>query len=120
MNDKSILDTIKHMLGGLDSGEDSHFDTDILIHINSAFDVLHQLGLGPDDFRVSDSSTTWGEFTTNSKCIDLVSTYIYLFVRKTFDPPTNSFLLDAMNKDIKEYEWRLNVLANEAYDYTNQ
>lgn len=117
MNNESILDTIKKMLGGSDSNDDTHFDMDILIHINSAFDVLHQLGIGPDDFRIEDSSTTWDEYTTNSKCISLVATYIYLFVRKSFDPPTNSFLLDAINKDMKEYEWRLNVLANEARNY---
>lgn len=121
MDDKSILDTIKHMLGGLDSGEDDHFNTDIIVHINSAFEVLHQLGLGPEEgFYIEDNSATWGDYLTNSKCVRLVSTYIYLFVRKSFDPPANSFLLEAINKDLKEYEWRLNVLANEMHNYTNQ
>lgn len=119
MND-SILDTIKKMLGGLDSEDDGYFDTDIIVHINTAFDILHQLGLGPDEgFFIEDNSSKWSDFSTNGKLINMAKTYIYLLVRKTFDPPSNGFVMDAINKDLDEYEWRLNVLANEAHNYTN-
>lgn len=119
MND-SILDTIKKMLGGFDSDEDTHFDTDIIIHINTAFDILHQLGLGPEEgFYIEDNSSVWSDFSTNGKIINMAKTYIYLLVRKTFDPPTSGFVMDAINKDLDEYEWRLNVLANEMKNYSD-
>lgn len=119
MND-SILDTIKQMLGGLDSEEDTAFDTDIIVHINSAFGVLEQLDIGPSGgFFITDNSSKWSDYSTNEKQIHLVKTYIYLFVRKTLDPPSSGFVLDAINKDLKEYEWRLNVMANNAHNYTN-
>lgn len=118
--DDSILNTIKKMLGGLDSADDSVFDTDIIVHINTAFDILHQLGVGPEEgFSIEDETSKWSDYSTNGRLINMAKTYIYLLVKKTFDPPSNSFVMDAINKDLKEYEWRLNVLANEAYNYTN-
>ena len=103
----SILTSVKKFLG---IGEDyTHFDPDIVMHINSAFFVLNQLGVGPESpFTIEDKSSVWSDFVGDGK-IELVRTYVYLFVRRIFDPPTNSAHLSALNEQIKEYEWRMNV-----------
>jgi len=45
----------------------------------------------------------------------MVKTYVYLRVRFIFDPPTTSYLLEAMKEQIKEFEWRLNVKREDTY-----
>ncbi len=103
----SILTSIKKALGIEE--EYTHFDPDIIMHINSAFFVLHQLGVGPETpFSIKDKSATWDEFIDADK-LELVKTYIYMVVRRAFDPPSNSAHLNALSEMIKEYEWRMNV-----------
>lgn len=107
----SILDSVKKPLG-IDSSYDV-FDQDIIMHINSVFATLQQLGVGPSDaFAIEDSSANWDEFIKDTKNINSVKSYIYIKVRLLFDPPTTSFALDAMKKQADEYEWRLNVAAD--------
>lgn len=106
----SILTTIKKLLGIIEA--DETFDVDIIIHINSAFSTLNQLGVGPEEgFTIRDKTATWNEFIDDSR-IENVKTYIYLKVRQVFDPPTNSGLLDAINRQINELEWRMNVTVD--------
>lgn len=107
---ESILLTIKKMLG-LES-DYGVFDADVIVGINSALFVLTQLGVGPEDgFAVYGPGETWGEFIGDSKKFEAVKSYIYIKTRLLFDPPTNSFLLDALNKQAQEFEWRLNENA---------
>ena len=47
MDENSILQTIRHMLGGVVDDE-SHFDLDLKVFINAAFTKLCQLGVGPE------------------------------------------------------------------------
>lgn len=102
----SILDTIKKMLGNVFDD----FDQDIIVHINSALAVLRQLGIGPaSGFRITGSSKTWNDFVPDSENLDEIKTYIYLKVKKVFDPPQNSTHLAALDASIAEYEWRLSV-----------
>ena len=104
----SILNDIKKLLG-IDNTY-TEFDTDIIIHINSVFMILNQLGVGPESgYRITDSLNTWSEFTDNEYEMESVKSYIYLKVRMMFDPPQSSALMQAMNEQIKEFEWRLNV-----------
>lgn len=104
----SILNGTKKILG-MDS-DYTAFDFDVITHINAAFSTLNQLGVGPvDGFFISDSQDNWEDFVVPANQLNLVKTYVYLKVRYLFDPPTTSFHLDAMDKQIKEYEWRLNV-----------
>jgi len=105
----SILTSIKKLLGIHE--EYTEFDKDLVIHINSAFFVLYQLGVGDDPttpFSITDASSTWYDFISPSK-VDLVKSYIYLKVRLMFDPPQNSSLLQAMKEQIAEFEWRATV-----------
>ena len=104
----SILDNTKKMLG-IDS-EYTAFDTDIVIHINSAFTYLQQLGVGPvQGFLIVDNETGWSEFIGDVSIINSVKTYMYLKVRQVFDPPATSYLIESTRKQAEELEWRLNV-----------
>lgn len=104
----SILNTIKKMLGI--PVEDTAFDTDIIVNINSAFMVLNQLGVGPETvYHIEDSSAKWVDFLTDTVMYQAVKTYIYLKVKLVFDAPGTSFHLDAVKQQIAELEWRLCV-----------
>ena len=106
--DDSILDSIKKILG-MPPDYDA-FDTDLVIHINSVFGTLAQLGVGPaGGFSISDNTTLWKSYLGDSKDLEMVKSYIALKVRLVFDPPTIGAVMDAMKEQIREYEWRLNV-----------
>ncbi len=103
----SILTSIKKLLG-LDEDYEV-FDIDIIIHINSAFMKLNQLGVGPiDGFSISDKSSVWSDFT-NIKDIEGIKTFVYLSVRLVWDPPQAGYLIEAINKQLDELAWRINL-----------
>lgn len=103
----SILNSVKKILG-ITSDNDA-FDEDVIIHINSAFSTLTQLGIGPTTgFAIEDETAEWGDFATDN-AYNTIKTYIGLRVRQLFDPPSTSFLISAFNDQIKELEWRMNV-----------
>lgn len=104
----SILSSIKKMLGLTE--EYDYFDPDIIMHINSVFMILNQLGVGPKNgFSISDKTTTWDEYISDDPNVESVKTYMYMKVRLMFDPPLSSAVTDAMNRNINELEWRLNA-----------
>jgi len=108
----SILLSIKKMIGV--PKDYDVFDPDIIIHINTVFDSLNQMGVGPEEgFSISDSSTEWSEFLTFGKNSEMVKTYMYLKVRMLFDPPSNGTLSTVLSEQIKEYEWRLLIFADQ-------
>lgn len=108
---ESILTSIKKLLGITEDYE--HFDPDIIMHINSVFMILTQLGVGPEDgFAINNKETTWSEFTNDDKKIEAVKTYVYMKVKLLFDPPTSSSVVEAMNRSISEFEWRLNIAVD--------
>lgn len=105
----SILTSIKKLLGIDENYE--HFDQDIIMHINSVFMVLQQLGVGADSYSIEDKTATWSDYLGESGIANYqaVKTYIYLKVRLVFDPPTSSYVVEAINNQIKELEWRFTV-----------
>lgn len=104
----SILDSIKKLLGI--PSEAIEFDTDILIHINSVFSILTQLGVGPSSgFSIEDSSAEWSDFIGDDVRLSDVKSFVYLKTRLLFDPPASSAAMDAMNRMASELEWRINV-----------
>ena len=106
--DESILTSIKKLLGIPEDHE--HFDVDIIMHINSVFMILTQLGIGPDDgFKITDKLTTWNEYLPDGANIESVKSYMYLKVRLLFDPPSSSSIIESINRLISELEFRLNV-----------
>lgn len=110
---ESILTSIKKMLGP--TAEYEYFDPDIIMHINTAFMELNQLGVGPSEgFRIEDESTTWNEYIPeDDKRFEAVKTLIYLKVKLVFDPSSSSTILESMNRTIDRLEWRLNAAAEE-------
>ena len=109
--DSSILTSIKKLLGI--AKEDTSFDQDIIMHINTVFAILAQLGVGPaNGFSIEDDSAIWEDYLGNATNLELVKSYIYMKVRSIFDPPTSSILADAMNKNISELEWRINTTVD--------
>lgn len=107
---ESILTSIKKLLGIAEEYE--HFDADIIMHINSVFSILTQLGVGPEEgFRIEDSITTWEEFVGDSINYESIKSYIYMQVKLLFDPPQSSTVIESMRRMINEFEWRLNVTA---------
>jgi hypothetical protein len=106
--ENSILISTKKVLG---IAEDyTVFDLDIITHINASFSILNQLGLGqPEGFFIEDATATWDGFLVPLNQLNLVKTYVILKVRMLFDPPATGFLVSAMENQLKEYEWRLNV-----------
>ena len=108
----SILLSVKKMIGV--PREYTVFDTDIITHINTTFDVLNQMGVGPEEgFSISDESTEWNEYLTYGQESNIVRSYMYLKVRTLFDPPTNASLFGVYEKQLQEYEWRLLIFADE-------
>jgi hypothetical protein len=106
--EESILKSTKKILG-LDEAYTA-FDHDVITHINAAFSILDQLGVGPEGgFAIEDDLTEWNEYDVPFNQLQLVKTYVYLKVRILFDPPGTSFLVNAANDQLREYEWRLNV-----------
>jgi hypothetical protein len=111
--EESILIGTKKILGI--ASDYTAFDHDIITHINTAFSVLTQLGVGPaNGFMIDDETEHWTDFITeDDPQYNAVRTYVYLKVRLYFDPPTTSYLIGAFDKQIQELEWRLNVHREE-------
>lgn len=105
----SILTSIKKLLG-IEDGY-THFDSDIIIFINSALMTLTQLGVGPTEgFLIYGAEEKWVDFLGENLAMLIgVQTYVFNKVRLVFDPPTNSFVVDVIERQNKEFEWRLNI-----------
>ena len=114
--DDSILQSTKKYLG-IDTGCDA-FDQDVMLHINSVFSILYQIGVdSAKHARVEDVSTKWSDFFAEDEdLLRLIKDYVYLRVRIIFDPPTSSFVLEALNKQVSEFEWRIHIEAEGAFD----
>lgn len=110
-NTDSILLSIKKLLGILE--DDQAFDTDIIIHINSVFMILNQLGIGPaDGFKIESQDEIWDQFIQDNKLLEDIKTYIYLKVKLIFDPPLNSSIQGSIERTISELEFRINLKEN--------
>lgn len=109
----SILTSIKQLLGP--SAEDTHFDPDIIMHINTVLAILTQVGVGPKaGFAITDATATWTDFAGDDPRLSFVKTYVYLKVKLVFDPPLSSAVLQAMKESISELEWRQFVQTDPA------
>lgn len=117
---ESILTSIKKLLGITE--EYDHFDSDIIMHINSVFMILHQLGVGPENgFSITDKFATWTDYLpADSKNFEAVKSYMHLKVKLLFDPPLSSTVMECMKQMASELEWRLNVEAETGGKEVNQ
>lgn len=111
---KSILTTIKKLIGIEE--EDTTFDGEIIVQINTALMFLRQIGIGPiEGFSIEDASAEWSDFISEIQNFEAVKTYIHLKVKLAFDPPTQQTLLTSYNNTIAECEARLNLAAETNY-----
>lgn len=111
--EENILNSIKKLLG---IPEDyTAFDQDIMMHINSVFMILSELGVGPSNgYSLKYGTEKWGDFISDDENLEGIKTYVYMKVKMIFDPPLNSAVLASMKELISEFEWRIN---NEAEGY---
>lgn len=109
---ESILTSIKKLLG-IDENY-THFDADIIMHINSVFSILTQMGVGPaNGFSITGKDEKWEEFISDKKNeFSIVKSYVYQKVRLLFDPPLSSAAIESINRQISEFEWRLFIAAD--------
>lgn len=119
---KSILRTVKLFLG-INPYEQTEFDTELLLYINSVFTKLRQMGIGPqvedtdiNRYEISSDSETWEDIILEAsknnrdnceRMFNEVKAYVCLSVKKLFDPPSNSSISTAIDNELKEIEWRI-------------
>lgn len=114
---ESILTSIKKLLGIAE--EYTHFDADLIIHINSVLSILTQIGVGPaEGFSIKDKTSVWGDFIPENSNLELpgirelIKSYVYMKVKLLFDPPLISAVIESTNRIISELEWRIQVAAD--------
>ena len=109
----SILLSVKDALGIVP--ELNAFDNQLIMHINTVFGLLFQLGVGPTEtqFTITGESEIWEEFIAEQIDVEFVRSYMFLKVRLLFDPPSTATLYDAYGNQIREMEWRLRVAGDE-------
>lgn len=108
---ESILTSIKKLLGI--SENYTQFDSDLIMHINTVFLNLTQLGVGPEEgFSIQNENDAWSDFIDNNAQLQAVKSYMYLKVKLLFDPPLSSSVIESMNRMIAELEFRLNVAVD--------
>lgn len=104
----SILTSIKKMLGIEEEYE--QFDQDIIMYINAVLGILTQIGVGPENgYSIVDKNNTWNDYISDISKLEMVKTYIYMKVRLMFDPPQSSSVIEVLNKQISELEWRMHI-----------
>lgn len=113
----SILTSIKKLLGITE--EYKQFDSDLIMHINSVFSILTQIGVGPSEgFSIVDDTSVWSDFIGDMTKLNLVKSYMHLKVKALFDPPLSSSVMESNNRQITEYEWRLQIATDREEDAT--
>lgn len=106
----SILESVKKLIN---AEGDEYFDTDIIIHINTIFSVLQQMGVGPEEgFSIDDNKSTWDEFTEDEPIFNMVKTYMAIRVKLFFDiASSNSYYITQLQAEADELEWRIREAA---------
>ena len=109
---ESILTSIKKVLGITE--EYTHFDADLIMHINTVLGILSQLGVGPNTgFSITDKTTVWSDFLgSNASLLEMCKSYVAIKTQMLFDPPTSGILSEAKNRYISELEWRITVVID--------
>lgn len=106
----SILESVKKLIN---AEGDEYFDTDLIIHINTIFSVLQQMGVGPEEgFSIDDAETTWSEFTQDEPIFNMIKTYMAIRVKLFFDiASSNSYYITQLQAEADELEWRIREAA---------
>lgn len=106
----SILNDTKHQLGLLP--EDKSFDPSVIINVNTAISDLTQLGVGPvQGYQIDGEWNEWDEFVNDPR-MNAVKSYVFLKTKLLFDPPASGFATAAMERQLTELQYRINVVAD--------
>ena len=109
----SILKTTKKNLG-LDA-DYTDFDPEIIGYINTALSTMTQVGVGPaEGFQIQDEFAEWGHLLSGDPRLNSVINYVSMSVRLMFDPPATSFGINAIQDQLNQMIWRIEVAANPA------
>lgn len=112
---ESVLTSIKKMLGIVE--EYTHFDADLIMHINSVLSILNQIGVGPSEgFSIEDREDVWTDFIPQSLKLEFVKSYVYMKVKLLFDPPISHAAIESINRLTSELEWRIQVATDPVKD----
>lgn len=119
MENESILQTTRAALGLPSTTEEFNFE--IQMHINAAFAILNQNGVGRKNLSVT-PDMTWGDFKDPTQVKgNEYSTLIPLFVQTRtkiiFDPPPPSNV-DFYHQYIQEILWRLRLAYEKDQEVT--
>lgn len=92
------------------------FDTELLMHINSAISVLSQNGVN-STLIVNDDSKTWNDLQDplqieGNKSFHMIPLFITLSTKQIFDPPPPS-TIEYYSRSIDQLLWRLKVAYEE-------
>lgn len=110
--EQSILKSTKAMLGL--AADYTVFDLEIIMHINSALATLNQLGVGPEEgFMIEDATPVWDSLIGTEPRLQSVKDYVFLSVRLIFDPPQTAHAVEAFNKQLEQFAWRINVFMEQ-------
>lgn len=106
----SILESVKKLIN---AEGDEYFDTDIIIHINTVFSILQQMGVGPEEgYSIDDGKSTWDEFTEDEPLFNMVKSYMAIRVKLLFDiASANSYYINQLQAEADELEWRIKTAA---------
>lgn len=119
MNNDSILNSIKAQLGIC--ADDTSFDTELIVHINSVLAHVTQLGVGPKEgVSIVDDSATWEQLILDSMTLQNVKSLVYLRVKILFDPSASATVMKAHQEMAQEMEWRLLVQAEHDNEAPNE
>lgn len=103
---ENILDSVKKINNIAE--DDTSFDQELILYINSALMIIMQEWHGMDHaFRVADGTETWNDLLGEDTDYEGVKELVGLKVKLMFDPPSNSAVLQAINDQIKDLEWRM-------------
>lgn len=106
----SILNSVKKSLGII---EYEFYDPELILHINTVFADLNQIGVGPEaGYSIADAANLWSEFTENDILLNNVKSYMFLRVKLLFDPPSASTVLASYEKQISELVYRMYIYTD--------
>lgn len=113
---ESILTSIKKLLGIAEEYE--QFDADIIMHINTVFETLTQLGVGPEEgFYIEDKTKVWTDYVSNPIKYHAIKSYMFMKVKLLFDIASlGAATIAAYERLISEFEWRINSDAEHDSD----
>lgn len=107
MND-NILASVKRICNIAEP--DTSFDDELIMYTNTVLMELMQEWHGMDHaFRVVDGTETWDQILSGDTDYEGVKEFVGLKVRLMFDTPTSSSVLQAIQDQIKNLEWRMYI-----------